>query len=182
MFIVWRNGFSTHRPNVTGKRSEARKMQIIEMLKKVNRTLLEMYLGLFFWAIVCQIVGAVFTDNQLYYAKSLWFGILFAVISILHMYRSLDRALDFGEKDANKMILRGYLIRYVLFILILFIIMYTEVMNPLIVFLAYMGIKVTALIQPITHKLCNKMFHETDPVPEPIPEDVSAPKGDSKEK
>ncbi len=149
-------------------------MQIIEVLRKKNRTILEMYLGIFFWGFVCQIVGAVFVQDQLYYAKSLWFGILFALITTIHMYRSLDRALDFGEKDASKLIFRDYLIRYVLFVAVLFIIMVTEVMNPLVVFLAYMGLKVTALIQPITHKLCNKMFHETDPIPEPLPEEVSS--------
>lgn len=147
-------------------------MQIIESLKSKNRTILEMYAGLVFWGIVCQLVGMFFVEDKLFYTISLWFGIVLAHVSILHMYRTLDRALDLGE-EATKLIFRGYMIRYVFFILILIIIMVTGVMNPLIVFLAYMGMKVTALIQPITHKLCNKIFHETDPIPEPLPEEVS---------
>lgn len=146
-------------------------MRMVERLRKINRTLLEMQLGLLFWGIVCQTAGAFLAENQGYYAKSLWFGILFAMISTVHMYRQLDRALDYGEKTANKMIFGGYLIRYVFFVLIMIIIMITKVMNPLIVFLAYMGMKVTAFLQPITHKLCNKMFHETDPIPEALPEE-----------
>lgn len=148
-------------------------MQIIETLKKKNRTLLEMFTGILFWGIVCQIVGAIFVHSRLYYAVSLWFGILLALISTVHMYRCLDRALDYDEKDASKLILRGYIIRYVSFAVILCITMITEIMNPLVVFLAYMGLKVTAFLQPITHKLCNKVFHETDPIPEPLPEEVS---------
>ena len=74
---------------------------------------------------------------------------------------------------ATKVIFRGYMIRYVLLVMIFGIIMVTNVINPLVVFLAYMGVKVTALLQPITHKLCNKIFHETDPIPEPLPEEVS---------
>uniref|UniRef100_UPI0040577D15 ATP synthase subunit I n=1 Tax=Acetatifactor sp. TaxID=1872090 RepID=UPI0040577D15 len=132
-------------------------MQIFEKLKKINRTLLEMLLGLLFWGMACQIVGAFFVANQLYYAKSLWFGILLAMISAVHMYQSLDRALDFSEKEANKLIFRGYVIRYVSIVIILFIIMLTEIMNPLVVFLAYMGLKVAAFLQPITHKICNKI-------------------------
>ena len=135
-------------------------MRIVEMLKKMNRALLEMEIGILLWGILCQLIGMFFVQNRADYTKSLWFGILFAVISAIHMYRSLDRALDFGEKDATKMIFRAYLIRYVLFAVILFIIMITKVMNPLVVFLAYMGLKVTAYLQPITHKLCNKIFHE----------------------
>ena len=132
-------------------------MQIIEKLKKINKTLLELLLGLAFWGLACQIVGAIFVTDQFYYAKSLWFGILLAIVSAVHMYQSLDRALDFSEKDANKLVFRGYIIRYVSIVVILFIIMLTEVMNPLVVFLAYMGLKVAALLQPITHKICNKI-------------------------
>lgn len=133
-------------------------MKIMEALKKTNRTLLEMQLGILALGIICQLVGAFIVEDQIFYAKSLWFGILFALASSVHMYRSLDRALDYGEKDASKMIFRAYLLRYVLFTAVLFLIMYTRVMNPLVVFMAYMTLKVTALLQPLTHKLCNKLF------------------------
>lgn len=50
----------------------------------------------------------------------------------------------------------------------------TQALDPIVFFIGYMSLKVTAYLQPITHKLCNKLFHETDPEPEPMPEeDVS---------
>lgn len=146
-------------------------MKIVERLKGFNRTLLEMYAGILFWGIACQAVGALVVKNQWVYARSLWFGILLALVSTLHMYRSLDKALDFDEKSATKLIYRSYLIRYIAVAVILFLTMITEVMNPLVVFLAYMGLKVTAYLQPITHKLSNKVFHETDPIPQALPEE-----------
>ena len=52
--------------------------------------------------------------------------------------------------------------------------MKTEVMNPLIFFFSYViCMKVTAFLQPLTHKLCNKMFHETDPTPTAMPEETA---------
>ena len=48
----------------------------------------------------------------------------------------------------------------------------TEALNPLVFFLGYMRLKVTAYLQPITHKLCNKLFHEVDP--EPVSEEEFA--------
>lgn len=123
---------------------------------KINKTLFEMYLGILFWGILCQAVGAFLVENQLIYAESLWFGILLAGVSATHMYRSLDRALDYGDK-ASKLIFRDYLIRYILLVVIMALIMVTKVLNPLVVFLAYMGLKVSALIQPFTDKLCNKL-------------------------
>ncbi len=153
-------------------------MKMVEALRKKNRTLLEMHLGILFLGIVCQAVGALLVKNQFFYAKSLWFGILLSMVSAAHMYRTLDRALDLEEKTAAKVIFKGYLIRYVLLVAFLLIIIYTKVMNPLIVFMAYMTLKVTALIWPITHKLCNRFFHEADPIPEPVSDEVSNEEGE----
>lgn len=148
-------------------------MKLTEVLKGINRTVLEMHMGILFCGIICQAAGAFFVKEQSHYALSLWFGIALALASVVHMYRTLDRALDFDEKSATRIIFTGYITRYVLLIAFLIIISITGVMNPLIVFMAYMSLKVTALIQPFTHKLCNKLFNETDPIPEAMPEEVS---------
>ena len=150
-------------------------MGIIENLKKRNRTLLEMHIGILFFGVLCQIVGVFFAQDLWYYAKSLWFGIFFAIVASIHMYKTLDRALWYGD-DASKLVVRGYMFRYLMVIVILAVIAITEVMNPLIVFLGYMSLKVTAYLQPITHKLCNKIFHETDPIPEALGEDCEEEK------
>lgn len=149
-------------------------MAVLERLRKRNRTLLEMHIGMIFYGLVCQIVGALLVKDQLYYAVSLWFGILMAAVSAVHMHRSLDRALG-SERNATKLVMRDFLIRYACIVAILLIIIKTGIMNPLIVFLAYMSLKGTALIQPFTHKLCNKIFRETDPVPQAMPEQLTEP-------
>ena len=143
-------------------------------LKKINRTVLEMDLGILFLGVLAQIIGAFIAKDKMMYAGSLWLGVLLALAATYHMYRSLDRALDQPEKTAQKMIFRGYILRYVILIFILLVLMKTEVMNPLIFFFSYvMCMKVTAFLQPLTHKLCNKMFHETDPIPQAMPEETA---------
>lgn len=144
--------------------------RVLAVLKTINRTLLEMQLGIVFTCGVFQLIGAFIVKDQGLYAGSIWFGCALSLTSSIHMYRSLDRALA-SEKTAAKLIFRDYLIRYALIAVILLIIIETGVLNPLVVFLAYMSLKVTAFIQPLTHKLCNKIFHETDPVPQPMPEE-----------
>ena len=126
-----------------------------------------MDLGILFLGVLAQIIGAFIAKDKMMYAGSLWLGVLLALAATYHMYRSLDRALDQPEKTAQKMIFRGYILRYVILIFILLVLMKTEVMNPLIFFFSYViCMKVTAFLQPLTHKLCNKMFHETDPIPQ----------------
>lgn len=146
-------------------------MKIMENLKSKNRTLLEMHIGMFAFGLLCQIVGAFFVEDQWYYAKSLWFGILFAYVASMHMYRTLDRALWYGDA-ASKLVTRGYVFRYAAALVIFAIIGVTEVLSVLVVFLGYMSLKVTAYLRPITHKLCNKVLRETDPIPEALEEDL----------
>lgn len=146
---------------------------MINTLKKINRTVLEMELGILFLGVLAQIIGAFKVRDEVMYAKSLWFGILLACASTYHMYRSLDRALDQPEKIASRMIFRAYVLRYAIVIFCLVVIMVTEAMNPLVFFFSYMSLKVTAFLQPITHKLCNKLFHETDPIPQAMPEETA---------
>ena len=146
-------------------------MNIIERLRKKNRALLELRVGIVFIGLVCQIVGSFIVKQQAYYAKSLWFGILMAFAASAHMYRTLDRWLDSGQ-DASKMIFRGYLFRYVFVIFVLAVTMMTKVMDPMIIFMGYMSLKVAAYLQPFTHKLCNKFFSETDPIPTALPEEA----------
>jgi signal transduction histidine kinase len=136
-------------------------------LKKINRTLLEMWTGIIVLGAVLWLGGTVFFGGRWMYAKSLWFGILLALVSTVHMYITLDRGLELDEKRAQKAIFRGYVIRYVFILIIFAIIMATRVLTPLVVFMSYMTLKVTALIQPITHKCYNRLFSEEDPVPTP---------------
>lgn len=145
-------------------------MGVIEALKKRNRTLLEMQIGMVFFGLICQLVGSLIVKEQRTYAVSLWFGIAFAFAASIHMYRTLDRALWCG-KDASAIVVRGYFFRYTIVAGVAILLSLTEVLNPLVFFLGYMSLKVTAYLQPITHKLCNKVFHETDPVPEPLGEE-----------
>lgn len=139
-------------------------MKIMGMLKKVNRTLLEMQMGMLFIGLAAQAVGAFFVEKQGYFAASLWFGIAFAFAAVIHMYRTLDRALWYGA-DASKLVTRGYVFRYVIFAVVLVLIAVTQALDPIVFFIGYMSLKVTAYLQPITHKLCNKLFREEDPVP-----------------
>ncbi len=145
-------------------------MKVIESLRKVNRTLLEMHVGMAFFGLVCQTAGAFLVENQARYAISLWFGIAFAFAGSIHMCRTLDRALLAGG-NASGIVMRGYLFRYALFAVALVLTALTEALSPLVFFLGYMSLKVTAYLQPITHKLCNRLFCETDPAPEPLVEE-----------
>ncbi len=136
-----------------------------ELLKKFNRTLLELWSGMIVLTIVCEIFVLVFSKNAAIHSLSLWTGLVMAILSSWHMYCSLDRALDFPEGAAKKKITFAYVIRYTVVVIVFAVICITKFLNPLLAFLGYMTLKAGALLQPQTHKIYNRIFHETDPVP-----------------
>ena len=95
-------------------------------------------------------------------------------VSCLRLQQHIICTVPWTGRWISRMIFRGYILRYVILIFILLVLMKTEVMNPLIFFFSYViCMKVTAFLQPLTHKLCNKLFHETDPIPQAMPEETA---------
>ena len=152
---------------------------MIEKLRNIPRALLELRLGILFTGLVMQLVGVWFAGNWILYTVALWIGIIVALWMVHHMYLTLDRALDLGS-GAQKAAMTANLVRYGCVIIVFAAVCLTKVLNPLITFMGVMSVKVAAYLQPFTHKLCNKIFHETDPIPEPMPdeEETNAEKED----
>ena len=143
---------------------------MIEKIKSINRALLELFLGIVMLGVLSQVIGIFLFSDLWRGSVALWFGILMALVTALHMYRSLDEALSYGA-EAPKMAVRASMIRYGAFILLFAVIMLTDVWNPLITFWGLMTLKVAAYLQPFTHKFCNYLFHETDPIPQALEEE-----------
>lgn len=141
---------------------------MIEKVKKINRALVELWIGILVTGLLCQFIGMWFADNKVLYSVALWIGIVLGLITVVHMYRTLDRALDLGA-EAQKVVTSANLVRYGCIVVVFLIVLLTKALNPLITFMGLMSVKVAAYLQPFTHKLCNKVFHEVDPIPEPMP-------------
>lgn len=122
------------------------------MKRKINETLAELMIGIFLWGVFWQAAGVWFVPDKVSCSIGLWPGVLTAELCALHMYRSLDRALEFSEKDAQKYMMSRSMMRYGLIIVVLLLLMITEAGNPLCAFLGVMGLKAAAYLQPLLHK------------------------------
>ena len=144
---------------------------MIDRLKKCDRALLELATGILLFAVVAQLVGIWFPIDKRMYAVGLWIGIVVALFSAFHMWRSLQRAFTLDEKGAAGVMARGYIIRYLMVAVLLIVLFLTNAGYPLAGFFGVMGLKAGAYLQPLTHKFYNYIFHETDPVAQPITEE-----------
>ncbi|MGN0431842.1 MAG: ATP synthase subunit I [Lachnospiraceae bacterium] len=141
-----------------------------DRLKKVDRALLELMTGIWVFALVCQLTGLFFPIDRIRYAVGLWSGIILALFSSVHMWRSLNKAFTRDEKGAVSIMAGGYILRYLLTGTVLVLLYYTGIGYPLACFLGILGLKAGAYLQPVSHKFYNAVFHETDPVAEPLAE------------
>ena len=121
-----------------------------------DETLQEMLLAMPMFGLVCQITIIWFVEDKSGYSLGLWVGILTAACMAIHMNKSLETAFRYDESTAQKIVVKNNLIRYSCVVVICFLVMKSGFMNPLATFLGLMALKVSAYVQPFTHKLIRR--------------------------
>jgi len=142
------------------EKQELPEKQIGKKTGTINRTLLELLAGILFWGVVCQAVGVWMVKDKPGYSIGLWIGVLLALLAGTHMWWALDRFLGYAGDAAVKMITKNNITRYVAIVVVMALVMVSGCANPLSAFLGLMGLKVAAYLQPFTHKICAKFYHE----------------------
>ena len=122
------------------------------MKRKIDPTLFELCLGILIYGAIFEIALLIFADEPAY-STGLWIGVFLAVAGAFHMWWSLDKGLDMPEKEAVKSMGAQNIIRYVVLVIIMGILMCTDFANPILAFCGYMGMKVSAYLNPVIHKL-----------------------------
>ena len=130
-------------------------------MKKLNPTLVELWTGSVFFAILVLLAGIWFVQNKLAYALGLLAGTVVTMYLDWHMARSIERMLEKAEQgiDGSAGMRMSSLLRYGLVVLILIASAFvSEWVNPISVFIGILGLKVAAYLQPFTHKIVFKLF------------------------
>ncbi len=128
-----------------------------EEIENDNSALLELEIGILASGIVFCIAGIFFVSDKTGYALGIMLGVILAGFSVWHMKKTLDVALDLGEKGAVTYATTRNLLRYGVIVIVFALILWTKVANPLAAFLGLMSMKVAAYLQPFTHKLIIKL-------------------------
>lgn len=133
------------------------------MNKKINETLAELLIGIFAAGLVIQIIQLVicFTNTQFSEAKGpfaigLWIGVATAMGLAVHMYCSINKALDMISNDAEGYMRRAYLIRTVAILAVAGIVTFFKTGYVMAVFLGVLCLKFGAFLQPLIHKIREK--------------------------
>ena len=129
---------------------------------KNNMILIEMWTGSVLFGVLCQISIVWFVKDKAGFSIGLWLGVLAALLTILHLSISLDKALDLGEAGAKKHMVIQNLVRYFVLIVFLSLLMITDFANPLAAFLGLMGVKAGAYLQPFVHMAYSRIKNKKE--------------------
>ena len=133
------------------------------MKRKINETLTELLTGIFVAGAVIQVVELLiaavhpeFTGSVSSFAMGFWIGIVAALGLAVHMYRSIDRALDMAPGDAEKYMRKAYLLRTMAILLVAGLVHFLNLGYVMAAFLGILCLKFGAFLQPLMHKLWKK--------------------------
>lgn len=120
---------------------------------KKNDTLQELLVGIILLGIAFQMVCICVSKDYLYNAVGLWSGIAIACFMAIHMKRSIEDALDLGEEGAEKYARKAYVIRVLVAALIIGVVIYFNLGNPITLVIGIFPLKPSAYLQPQIHKV-----------------------------
>lgn len=134
--------------------------------RKINETLSELIVGIITAGILIQVIDILVsvTNPQFHgaipkFALGFWIGIATAVGLSVHMYRSIDRALDMYTEDAEKYMRKAYLIRTAAILVMAGAVTYFKTGYVMAFFLGVLCLKFGAFLQPLIH-MCRKKFRK----------------------
>ena len=128
------------------------------MFRRLNAALPELLLGILLYGIVIQLTGVWFVEDKLRYSTGLWIGIVTTMGMAYHIAKVIAEMIDFpdAEKARIQITAKGIL-RYAVVVAIFAIMMYFDLGNLITAFLGVMGLKISAYIQPLLHKVLTKV-------------------------
>lgn len=120
---------------------------------KKDSTLTELITGIILLGIIEQIVCLIISKDYLYNAVGLWSGIALTMGMAVHMKRSIEDSFDFGEDGAVKHIRKSYAMRMMAAFLVMGVVVYFDLGNPLALLAGVFPLKISAYLQPHMHKV-----------------------------
>ena len=128
-----------------------------EKIKRMNRSLFELEVGILMFALLGQIVLLFFPERGLY-SVSWWIGIATAAVSAADMWWALEHGLSMENEGATRKIIMHSMIRYVAIAVVLVLVAMSDRLNPLVTFIGIMGLKIGAYLNFLAKKISNRIY------------------------
>ena len=128
------------------------------MFRRLNDALPELLLGILFYGVLAELLGIWFVEDKIRYTSGLAIGIALACGMAINIAVVLQDAVDiYGESKARAKIIGKSLLRYAVAVVVFFVMMKFNLGNIYSAFIGVIGLKISAYLQPFTHKCIQKI-------------------------
>lgn len=127
---------------------------------KINRMGKELLIGNIIYYIIGQIIILCVAERKFYISFGFFLGVLISNCMVIHMAVVIEQAMCFNEKGAETHVRKTTAIRMVLVMVALIIIGLTDIGNIVAAVMGVMALKVSAYLQPFTHKVLARKSKE----------------------
>lgn len=133
----------------------------VNSIDKPKKTLYEICGGIIALAIIEMIIGLFIVDRISSFLLGAVIGTVVAILLVQHMYRTIDKALDYSEDDAMKVTRNGAILRMiVLFTITVIVVCIHNYVNVYMAFISVMNLKFAAYLQPFTNKIISRRYEK----------------------
>lgn len=128
------------------------------MLRRLNDALPGLVLGIILYGAAVELAGVWFVEDKLRYTTGLLIGIALACGMAVNIAVVLQDAVDiYGEAHARAKIIAKSVLRYIIVVVVFFVMMKWNLGNLFTAFIGVLGLKVSAYLQPFIHKAISKL-------------------------
>ena len=124
------------------------------MLRRINDVLPELVLGIVIYGMLVEFAGVWFVADKLRYSTGLLIGISLAIGMAINIAVVIRDAVEiYGEDGAKNRVIIKSVLRYLIVVVVFFVMMKFNLGNLFTAFIGVLGLKVSAYLQPFTHKV-----------------------------
>lgn len=115
-------------------------------MSQVKKTVNGFLLGIGIYTGIMELIGLCFSHNKVSYTLGLLFGSVVAVLVMIHIVTTLDRALDLQEQQAVKYTRKQALLRLGMMLIALIVAISIEQLNFVAVVIGMLGLKLGSFL------------------------------------
>lgn len=136
---------------------------MINMLRRMNEALPGLVVTILLYGLVIELAGVWFVEDKMKYSIGLWYGVAIAVGLAINLAMVIFDAVTMGDSEhANRRIIAKSILRYVVVVVLFFILGYFNFGNLFMAFVGVLGLKVSAYLQGLIEKVRHKRSGRSD--------------------
>ena len=126
------------------------------MLKRINKGLPPLIMGILVYGLLVQLIGVWFVDRKWQYTIGLWYGLASAIGMSIHMAVVIYDAVTIDGPKAKPRSTAKSMLRYIIVAALFALMGFFQFGNVSMAFIGVMGLKISAYLQPVIMKLNKK--------------------------